>query len=38
MMRSMFAMMDLLSSSFEKQEIENIENLKEVINSNTKQY
>jgi len=38
MMRSMFAMMDLLSSSFEKQEIENIENLKEVINSNTTQY
>jgi len=33
MMRSMFALMDLLGNSFKKQEVENIENLKKLIDS-----
>lgn len=33
MMRSMFALMDLFGGSFKKQEVENIENLKKVIES-----
>jgi len=38
MMRSMFALMDMLTSSFQKQEVENIENLKKVIEANTTDY
>ncbi len=38
MMRSMFAIMDLFTDSFTKQEVENIEKLKVTIESNTKQY
>lgn len=38
MMRSMFALMELLGGSFQKQEEENIENLKKVIEENTTEY
>ena len=38
MMRSMFAVMDLLSGSFQKQEAENFENLKKLIDENTTDY
>ncbi len=37
-MRSMFAVMDLFSNSFKKQEVENIENLKKLIEANTTIY
>ena len=37
-MRSMFAVMDLLSGSFQKQEAENFENLKKLIDENTTDY
>ena len=33
-MRSMFAIMDLMGDNFEKQEVENIERLKTVIENN----
>jgi uncharacterized membrane protein len=38
MMRSMFALMHLTTDSFQKQEAENIENLKKVIEANTTDY
>ena len=38
MMRSMFALMEMLTGSFTKQETENMENLKKVINENTTDY
>lgn len=38
MMRSMFALMDLFMGSFQKKEVENIENLKKVIENNTTNY
>ena len=38
LMRSMFALMDIFTDSFVKQEAENIENLKKVIEENTKRY
>lgn len=38
MMRSMFALMELLGGSFQAQEEENIEALKRVINENTTDY
>lgn len=37
-MKSMFALMELTSGSFQAQEVENFENLKTVINSNTTNY
>lgn len=38
LMRSMFAVMDLVGGSFQKQEVENIEALKQVIEENTTNY
>ena len=38
MMRSMFALMDMFTDSFQKKEVENIENLKKVIEKNTTDY
>lgn len=38
MMRSMFACMELFAGAFTAQETENIENLKKVIEANTKEY
>nr|MBX2872222.1 SRPBCC family protein [Saprospiraceae bacterium] len=38
MMRSMFALMEMLGGSFHAQEVENIENLKKVIETNTTNY
>lgn len=38
MMRSMFALMEMLRGSFQAQEVENIENLKTVIEENTTDY
>ncbi len=38
MMRSMFAVMELLTGSFTAQEVKNIENLKKVIEENTTNY
>lgn len=38
MMRAMFAVMDLFTDSFQKKEVENIENLKKVIENNTTNY
>ena len=38
MMKSMFAFMEMLGGSFEKQEQENFDNLKKVINENTTNY
>ncbi len=37
-MKSMFAFMEMLGGSFEKQEQENFDNLKKVINENTTNY
>ncbi len=37
-MRSMFALMEMFTGSFTKQETENMENLKTVINENTTDY
>jgi len=38
MMRSLFGLMDMIGGSFQKQEVENIENLKKVIDNNTTDY
>lgn len=38
MMRSMFALMEMLGGSFQAQEVENIERLKKVIEANTTDY
>ncbi len=38
MMKSMFALMEMFTNSFQKQEEENIEALKELVNSNTTDY
>ena len=38
MMRSMFALMEMFTGSFKKQEVENIEALKKVIEENTTDY
>ncbi len=38
MMKSLFAAMEMFAGAFEKQEVENIENLKKVINENTTNY
>jgi len=37
-MRSMFSVMDLLTGSFQKQEEENFDNLRDLINNNTTNY
>lgn len=37
-MRSMFAMMEMVGGMFQKQEVKNINKLKEVIEANTKDY
>ena len=37
-MRSMFALMEIMGGSFQKQEVENIENLKKVIEANSTDY
>ncbi len=38
MMKSMFALMEMFTNSFQKQEQENFDNLKKVINDNTTNY
>jgi carbon monoxide dehydrogenase subunit G len=38
MMKSMFALMEMLGSSFTKQEVKNMNSLKELINNNTTDY
>ena len=38
MMKSMFAMMEIFTGSFQSKEAENIEELKKVIESNTTDY